>query len=149
MCLSFYLCLPLHVCTVAEDTTWHRVRRMLLLNSFFWFSTNFSLFSIFSILKGIFISWIPSKLQQNRKQISLIAVYNINLLRSLVASQQLCYCYAFIYSILVFLWIFSSNVSLIKRNVYYNHLLLSNNLVHFFLWKPLYCTLHSIYITHL
>ena len=32
-------------------------------------------------------------------------------------------------------------------HVYYNYLLLSN-LVHFFLQKPLYCTLHSIDITH-
>ena len=31
-------------------------------------------------------------------------------------------------------------------HVYYNYLVLSN-LVHFFLQKPLYCTLHSIFIT--
>ena len=75
-----------------------------------------------------------------------------------LAMSQIYHSIPLIYSILEFVWIFSSNVSLIRQHgvllyllsihVYYNHSLLSNNLAHFF-FKPLYCTLHSIYITHI
>jgi len=71
--------------------------------------------------------------------------------RSLAVSQ-IYHSIPLTHSRLVFVWIFSSHISLIRQHgillyllsihVYYNHLLLSNNLVHFFLWN--HSTAHSI-----